>query len=190
MSPSDATPQPKFNKPHIIVMLATEMHQNVNQNGLVLPPSQGMFYWVLGDLYTFKTVSQYTNGTYALMEIIVYPQTGTPPHIHSREDESFLVQSGELQFQIEGKTLVATPGTFIYSPKGQQHLFANVSDQPAQMLCWVTPAGLEQFFIEIGTLANDPTALPPSVTEADIQKTIALAPQYGLTILPPHPTNH
>lgn len=160
------------------------MNQNTNQNGLVLQRDQGASYWVLGDLYTFKTVSQETNGTYSLMEMIVYPQTGSPPHIHSREDESFFVQSGEIQFQIDGKTLVATPGTFIYSPRGQTHLFRNVSDQLAKMLCWITPAGLEQFFIEIGTVADDPTAPPPPVIETDIQKTIALAPQYGLTILP------
>jgi len=166
-------------------MFANPMNQNMNQNGVLLQPSQGTSYWVLGDLYTFKTVSKDTNRTYSLMEIIVYPQTGSPPHIHSREDESFFVQSGEIQFQIDGQTLVATPGTFIYSPKGQRHLFANISDQPAKMLCWMTPAGLEQFFMEIGTPADDPTALPPPVTEADIQKTIALAPQYGLTILPP-----
>lgn len=154
-------------------------------NGIVLQSGQGKSYWVLGDRYTFKTVSQDTNGAYSLMEMIVYPQTGSPPHIHSREDESFLVQSGEIQFQIDGETVVATPGTFIYSPRGQTHLFTNTSDQPATMLCWVTPAGLEQFFMEIGTPADDPTAPPPPVTEADIQKTIALAPQYGLTILPP-----
>ncbi|HEY9625628.1 MAG TPA: hypothetical protein V6C78_35235 [Crinalium sp.] len=35
------------------------------------------------------------------MEMIVYLQTGSPPHIHSREDESFSVQSGEVQFQNE-----------------------------------------------------------------------------------------
>ncbi|GAB4370876.1 MAG: hypothetical protein Kow00121_11950 [Elainellaceae cyanobacterium] len=118
------------------------------------------------------------------MEMVVYPQTGSPLHVHSREDESFLVQSGEIQFQIDGETLVATPGTFIYSPRGQRHLFANLTDQPATVLCWLTPAGLEQFFMEIGTPADDSTA-PPLVTDADIQKTIALAPQYGLTILPP-----
>ncbi len=167
-------------------MCTTQM----NQNGLVLQPGQGSSYWVLGDLYTFKTVSKDTNGTYALMEMIVYPQTGSPLHVHSREDESFLVQSGEIQFQIDGQTLVATPGTFIYSPKGQRHLFANLNDQPATVLCWITPAGLEQFFMEIGTPADDPTAPPPSVTDADIQKTIALAPQYGLTILPPDSANH
>jgi mannose-6-phosphate isomerase-like protein (cupin superfamily) len=164
-----------------VVMVTTPM----NPNGLVLQPGQGKSYWVLGDLYTFKTVSQDTNGTYSLIEITVYPQTGSPPHIHSREDESFLIQSGELQFQIDGQTLVATPGTFIYSPKGQTHLFANISNQIAKMLCWITPAGLEQFFMEIGIPVTDSTAPPPPVTEADIQKTIALAPQYGLTILPP-----
>lgn len=165
-------------------MVTVQMNQNMNQNGIVLQPSQGKFYWVLGDLYIFKTVSQDTNGTYSLMEMIVYPQTGSPLHIHSREDESFLVQSGELQFQIEEQTLAATSGTFIYSPKGERHRFTNVSDQPATVLCWITPAGLEQFFMEIGTLADDPTAPPPPVTQADIQKTIALAPHYGLTILP------
>ncbi|MBD2463495.1 cupin domain-containing protein [Oscillatoria sp. FACHB-1407] len=157
----------------------------MNHNGLVVQPDQGKSYWVLGDLYTFKTVSQDTNGMYSLMEMVVYPQTGSPLHIHSREDESFLVQSGEIQFQIEEQTLTATSGTFIYSPRGQRHRFANISDQPAKVLCWMTPAGLEQFFMEIGTPADDPTAPPPPVTEADIQKTIALAPQYGLTILPP-----
>lgn len=166
-------------------MVTVQMNQNMNQDGIVLQPSQGESYWVLGDLYTFKTVSQDTNGTYSLMEMVVYPQTGSPLHIHSREDESFLVQSGELQFQIEEQTLVATPGTFIYSPKGQRHRFANISNQPATVLCWITPAGLEQFFMEIGTPADDPTAPPLPVTEADIQKTIALAPHYGLIILPP-----
>lgn len=47
------------------------------------------------------------------------------------------------------------------------------------------PAGLEQFFMEIGIPADDPTAAPPPVTDADIEKAIALAPHYGLTILPP-----
>ncbi|MBW4444699.1 MAG: cupin domain-containing protein [Plectolyngbya sp. WJT66-NPBG17] len=151
--------------------------------GQILQPGQGMSYWVLGDLYTFKTVSKDTNGLASLVEIVVYPQTGSPPHIHSREDESFFIESGELRFQIDGQTVVATPGMFIYSPKGQTHVFANTSDQPTKMLCWMMPAGLEQFFMEIGTPADDPTAPSPPVTPADIEKTIALAPQYGLTIL-------
>ncbi len=164
-------------------MLAT----HTNQNGLLLQPGAGKSYWVLGDLYTFKTVYQDTQGTYSLMEMIVYPQTGSPLHIHSREDESFFVRSGEIQFQIEDQPFMATPGTFVYLPKGQRHLFANLSSQPATMLCWITPAGLEEFFMEIGSPADDLTASPPPITDVDIQKTIALAPYYGITILPPEP---
>lgn len=156
----------------------------MNRSGLVLSPQQGKAYWVLGDLYTFKTTSQETNGTFALIEIVVYPETGSPLHIHSREDETFLIQAGEIQFQIAGRDLTATPGTLIYSPKGQPHLFVNRTDQPATMLCWLMPAGLEQFFMAIGSPATDPTT-PPPVTATDIEKTIALAPAYGLTILPP-----
>ncbi|MEH2117764.1 hypothetical protein [Nostoc sp.] len=40
--------------------------------------------------------------------------------------------------------------------------------QAAQMLCWVTPTGLEQFFMEIGTLADNPTAPLPPIADADI----------------------
>lgn len=86
---------------------------------------------MLGDLYIFKAVSAETKEDYALIEIVVYPQTGSPPHIHSREDESFFIQSGELQFQIDGQTVVATSGTFIYSPKEQTHMFTNIN-QPSQ----------------------------------------------------------
>jgi hypothetical protein len=53
------------------------------------------------------------------------------------------------------------------------------------LCCWTFLKEIKQFFMEIGTPADDPTAPPPPVTNADIQKKIALAPQYGLTILPP-----
>ena len=154
-------------------------------NGIVLQPSQGASYWVLGDLYTFKAVSEETDGKYALLELVVQPQNSTPSHIHSREAEAFFIEAGEVEFQLGDRTLVATPGTFVHSPPGQIHQFTNVGSQPAKMLCWVTPAGLEKFFAAIGTRVEDPTAPPPPVTPADIEKVMQFAPQYGLTILPP-----
>ena len=41
----------------------------MNQNGLVLQPSQGTSDWLLGKLCTLKTVSKDTNETYLLMEM-------------------------------------------------------------------------------------------------------------------------
>jgi quercetin dioxygenase-like cupin family protein len=84
-------------------------------------PGQGPSYWFLGDLYTFKAIGEETGEAYALCEAIVQPQSGSPPHRHQREDEAFYVQSGEFEFHLDGQTIIATAGTFLHSPKGQQH---------------------------------------------------------------------
>lgn len=155
-----------------------------NLQAILQQPGQGNSYWVLGDFYTFKAIGEETDKTYALMEIIVQPQGGAPPHIHSHENESFYIQEGELEFQIGEEIVVATPGTFLHSPKGQMHSFTNKTDQPVKLLCWVTPAGAEKFFMEIGVPAVDITH-SPNVSPADIEKVIATAPKYGLQIIPP-----
>lgn len=154
-------------------------------DGIVLQPHQGDSYWVLGDLYTFKAVSEETDGKYALLELVIQPQNSTPPHIHSREAEAFFIEDGDVEFQLGDRTLVATSGTFVHSPPGQRHQITNVGSQPAKVLCWATPAGVEKFFAAIGTKVEDPNAPPPPVTPADIEKVMLLAPQYGITILPP-----
>ena len=153
--------------------------------GLVMRPKQGSSYWVLGDLYTLKATGEQTGQAYALVEILVQPHNGTPPHIHSREDEAFYIQEGEVEFQLETQTIVATAGTFLHSPKGQLHRYTNIGSKPAKMLCWVIPAGLEKFFAQVGVPVANQAVQPPEVTPADIEKVMATAPNYGLEIIPP-----
>ncbi|MBD3884465.1 cupin domain-containing protein [Phormidium tenue FACHB-886] len=154
-------------------------------DGIILQSGQGDAYWVLGDLYTFKATSEETDGKYALLEVVIYSKDGTPLHIHSREAESFYLQEGTVEFQLDDRTLVVTAGTFVHSPIGQRHQFTNIGSVPARMLCWATPAGIEKFFAEIGTKVEDPAAAPPPVTPTDIEKVMTIAPKYGITILPP-----
>ncbi|MBD2356839.1 cupin domain-containing protein [Tolypothrix sp. FACHB-123] len=155
-----------------------------NLTRVVQQSGQGDSYWVLGDLYTFKAVGEDTGQTYALVEIIMQPQSGTPPHIHSHENESFYIQEGELEVQLGEEIVVATPGTFLHSPKGQLHRLINNTTQPVKLLCWVAPAGAEKFFMEIGVPAID-IKHSPTVSPADIEKVIATAPKYGLQIILP-----
>ena len=54
------------------------------------------------------------------------------------------------------------------------------------MLIMVTPAGLEEFFLEIGREAIDGETVPVPPTPEDIQKLIQTAPKYGLEIQMPH----
>jgi quercetin dioxygenase-like cupin family protein len=157
----------------------------VNREGLLLQPGQGSSYWVLGDLYTFKAVGENTGKAYALIELLIQPQSGTPPHIHTQEDEAFYIQEGEFEFQLDEQRIVGTAGTFLHSPAGQLHSFRNSGSKPGKMLCWVTPAGLEKFFAQVGVPVANQEAPPPAISPADIEKMLAIAPQYGLEIIPP-----
>src|SRR5690606_22050713 len=111
---------------------------------------------------------------------------GPPPHIHSREEESFLVLEGEMTFQLGEEKLIAGEGTFLNMPVGSLHSFKNESDQTARLLISVAPAGLEQMFFDVGRLLaeDEETAPPPS--QADIEKMLEAAPRYGIEIHVPH----
>ena len=106
--------------------------------------------------------------------------------IHSREDEAFFVLEGELQFHVEGRGFMATSGAWVTLARGSVHFFKNTGAEPARMLIVVTPAGLEDFFLEIGREAVEEEAEPVAPTPEDIQKLIQTAPKYGLEIRMPH----
>ena len=149
-------------------------------------PQQGRTVALVGDVYRFLATGEDTNYKYALIEALVGPGGGPPPHVHSREEEGFYILEGEIAFTIDGKRVVATPGMFANMPVGTPHSFKNETNKLAKMLATVAPAGLEKMFIEIAVpLAEGATtALPP--TKEDIEKLLAIAPKYGIEIRLPH----
>ncbi|WP_223596794.1 cupin domain-containing protein [Neobacillus bataviensis] len=46
-----------------------------------------------------------------------------PPHTHLREDETFYVLEGQITYYIDDTVIHATPGTYVYAPKGIEHTF-------------------------------------------------------------------
>lgn len=142
---------------------------------------------VVGDTYRLLATGDDTNGKYATIDALVPPGGGPPPHVHTREEESFYVLEGEITFRVGDQPLVAGPGTFVNMPVGTSHSFRNNSDKLARMLISVMPAGLEQMFIEVGTTLDSPESAAAAPTKSDIDKLLAAAPRYGVQIqLPPH----
>ena len=148
----------------------------------VLAAGEGRSIWVTGDRYTIKCSGRDTNGAFALVEAIVCPGSGPPPHIHSREDEAFYVLEGELRSMPMVGSFTATPGAWVTLARGSLHYFKNTGSKPARMLIVVTPAGLEDFFLEVGREAIDGETGPVIPTPEDIQKLLETAPKYGLEI--------
>jgi mannose-6-phosphate isomerase-like protein (cupin superfamily) len=140
---------------------------------------------VVGDVYRMLVTGEQTDGRYALWEAIVPPGGGPPPHVHSREEEGFYILEGEIAFTVNGVRTAAGPGTFANMPVGVPHSFRNESGRPARMLISVAPAGMEAMFFEFGReLPPGATSAPPP-THEEVEKLLAVAPRYGVTILPP-----
>ncbi|NMG05359.1 cupin domain-containing protein [Brasilonema sp. UFV-L1] len=162
----------------------------VNSKSTIVQPGQGSTYLFWGDLYTFLAVGEDTGGAYSLTEVILQPQSITPLHMHDQADEAHYILDGEVEYQLDEKTIVATPGTFLQLPKGQSHGFKNNGSKPAKMLIHATPAGPEQFFAELGQPVHLPIneeeirslSQPPSPDE--IEKAIELATtKYGTKVV-------
>ncbi len=146
-------------------------------------PDEGRRLWVVGELLTLKMVGSDTDGAFALIEEVTPPEGGPPPHMHTREDETFYVLEGELEFLIGERTISATAGSVVYGPRGIVHSFRNVGSTPSRMAVIITPAGLEKFFEEVGEPVTDPSSPPES--PPDVERLVAVARKYGMEIPPP-----
>lgn len=156
-----------------------------NSNVVLMSPGEGRSFSVVGDIYTFKAVSEDTDGAYALFEFFIPPQHGSAPHIHHREDETFYILEGELTFHVGARKIVVPAGGFVHAPKGIPHFFKNEGSIPVKTITSVVPAGLEKFFEEVGYPITDKNAPVPVTIAEQIEKMKAVAPKYGLELLPP-----
>lgn len=146
---------------------------------------EGPAFSAVGDVYRLLATGEQTGGAYVLSEARVLPGGGPPPHIHHREDEAFFLLEGEITFRLGDRKVVAKPGAFIQGPRGIPHAFKNESNAPARMLIFVTPPGFDRFLAEMAQPVPSFESPPTPVTPADIQKLLAIAPKYGIEILPP-----
>jgi quercetin dioxygenase-like cupin family protein len=140
---------------------------------------------VVGDSYRFLVVGEQTGGALAMMDFVVPPNHGPPPHVHHRENEIFYILEGEIEFIVAGQTLRRKAGETLLAKRDIPHTFRNATTANARMLVTVTPAGLEDFFLEVGALLPGPDAAAPEPTQADIARLVATAPKYGLEIFGP-----
>jgi mannose-6-phosphate isomerase-like protein (cupin superfamily) len=150
-----------------------------------LSRDEGTAIWFLGTLMTLKATGEQTKGTYGLIEQLLPSGFSPPLHVHHNEDEAFYLLAGEASFTCGDQTLKARPGSFIFFPRDIPHWFHIEGTEPARLLQFNFPAGLEHFFLEVGEPAPELT-LPPA-EPPDVGKLVAIAAKYNLEILGPPP---
>jgi len=166
-----------------------------NQNGSSrnqvkhVPAGTGPAYCGPGDRMTFLITGAETGGAFFMAEVSVAPGGGPPPHIHSREDESFYVQQGTLAVQVGDKALNVSAGDFVHMPRGTAHSFKNLGNETAKLLMVATPAGIDSYFAEVFLPASDVADIP-EIAQAVIGRALKTAPKYGLELLIPAGKQH
>jgi quercetin dioxygenase-like cupin family protein len=139
-------------------------------------------YGAGGGVYRIVATPAETGNTHFAFEATEPPGGGPPLHIHSREDEFFLVLEGEISFYIGGRILRVAAGGSAFVPRGTPHCFKNTSARTARLLVLFTPGDIEGFF-EFGAPVD---GVPPS-EELILERMQQLAPAYGLEVLGPSP---
>jgi quercetin dioxygenase-like cupin family protein len=143
---------------------------------------------MVGDTYTILLAGADTAGRYTLIDMHVPPGGGPPPHRHDFE-EMFTVLDGEVLLTFRGQQSVARAGETVNVPANAPHAFTNASGAPARLLCMCSPAGQEEFFLEVGqrvgTRTEPPADLDAAARAAFVAKAQALAPQYRTELLRP-----
>ncbi len=133
---------------------------------------------IAGDTYTTLITGDDTNGRFCLLDMLLLPGGGPPPHRHDFE-ESFIVLDGEIEVTFRGNKITAGAGTTVNIPSNAPHQFHNSSSKNARALLLCSPAGQENYFGRVGIPLPTRTSTPPAdQKEAQIEKMNKLAPLY------------
>jgi mannose-6-phosphate isomerase-like protein (cupin superfamily) len=142
---------------------------------------------LMGDTYTILLTGKDTAGRYCLIDMLVPPGGGPPPHRHDFE-EMFSVLDGEIEVTFRSAKSILRTGETANIPANAPHQFRNASGRPTRLLCVCSPAGQEEYFMAIGIPVASRTAPPPKLDEASQaalkSKAEALALQYRTEFLP------
>ncbi len=112
----------------------------------IAQPGAGEDLQAFGNILTVMLSGEQTAGTISVMSECTPPGGGPPLHVHSREDEIFLVVEGHLSYYAEGQWTEVGVGGAVYLPKGCVHCYRNMGTTPSRHWIITAPSGFEKFF--------------------------------------------
>jgi quercetin dioxygenase-like cupin family protein len=144
---------------------------------------------VVDDTYTVLLSGDQTNGRFAMLDMLIPPGGGPPPHFHDFE-ECFRVLEGSIEVRVgDAPPVVLEQGDSANIPANAPHSFRNAAEVEARLLCTVVPSGLEKFFAEFGDPVANRTSPAPELSDAEREQRLriarAKAPEYGMGFVPP-----
>ena len=145
---------------------------------------QGEARWYGDSLFEFLIPSEATGGKLSVFRATLTEGFSPPRHIHTREDEAFLVIDGDVSFDLDGRRLLAGPGTSVFMPRGIPHTF-RIESPVAHLLGIITPGAIEQLFRNLSVPATERALPMPGTNPLDIAAVMAEQSGLGTQVVGP-----
>ncbi|WP_326809841.1 cupin domain-containing protein [Streptomyces scopuliridis] len=150
---------------------------------LAQPEQQQTLEWLDGGTFSVLLDSQATEGQLTVGRFDVAKGEAPPFHMHTREDEIFMLIKGEALLWLGEERMELSEGGIVYLPKNIPHGYRITSDT-ADLLVITTPGGIEGMFRQAG---HDVTTPRPKDFAITPERLAESAEQYGqITLGPPH----
>jgi quercetin dioxygenase-like cupin family protein len=140
--------------------------------------------WYGDSLWEFLVPSDTTGGQLSVFQATMPEGFSPPRHIHTREDEVFLVLDGEVCFDLAGRKQLAGPGTSVYMPRGVPHTF-RIQSPVARLLGVMTPGAFEQLFRNLSVPAAERTLPARGSVPFDVPAVMAEQIRLGTQVVGP-----
>lgn len=131
----------------------------------------GAIEW-LGVQYKTILSPEQTGGAMSIVDSWSPAGSGPPRHVHMNEDETFVIQTGTCKFWLEGEEFMAGAGESVFIPRGKEHTFKVVGEDPCRHLVILTPGGFEGFFANMAAgqcqIPEDMPAIEESAQRHDM----------------------
>lgn len=144
-------------------------------------------YLFLGAIITIVSDGTATDGSLTVTEIDAPPNYENNLHTHP-PSELFYVLNGEMTLYVDEQPHHLTRGMTGFVPGNRPHGFRVVGDDSLHVLAVFVPAGMADFFREVGTSVETreiPEYHGPTTT--DLERMASASPKYDMERIGPLP---
>lgn len=133
-----------------------------------------------GMIFNIRLSDAESNGAIVIADVQAVPGGEPPRHVHTLEDEIFIIKEGSITFFIGDDIISAKAGDVVFAPRNVPHHFAITSDL-LKATVMATPGNIEHFFRSI-TKPYDGEAIPSVQipTQEEITHFVTQTEAYGM----------
>jgi quercetin dioxygenase-like cupin family protein len=131
----------------------------MKNKGFISNPTPANTRAIPGAIFSFLFRSDETNNILSLVKIEVQHGNEPPAHVHTREDEYYYILNGSMKFTVGDEVIFANTGDAVFLPMNIRHAI-EVQNDKADLLMWLAPSSLDQWFWDNSVPSTDMKPLP------------------------------